>query len=172
MWKCVLVCYTPFAVLSVAICLANAYAVVNKEKPLVSDHVEIAFIGLLSSLEALVVLPLVGRYLRLHHVIKTVVIPFVLLNISLFGLKFILPVIVVQLGDWAKVFFRLIAFSIVSECFVGLARIFVRLVPLTDENIYRPEDKVFAVLGLDCLYGYWGRIIFMGLTNKWAMVFA
>ena len=34
------------------------------------------------------------------------------------------------------------------------------------------HDKVFAVLPLDCLFGYWGRIILMDLTSKWAILIA
>merc|ERR1712194_441174 len=48
----------------------------------------------------------------------------------------------------------------------------MRVVPLVDEDEYRPEDKVFAVLPLDCLFGYWGRVILMDVNNVWVILIA
>jgi len=172
MWKCVAVCYTPFVVISLAISLGNATMLVSTDAPLMSGMMEVASIGILSLIEAVLVLPLIGKYLRLHHMFKVVILPFLLMNAGLFILKFCMPLIVLKLEDFPKVAFRLIAYSAVTELFVGKARMACRLVPLSDEELYRPEDKVFAVLGLDCLFGYWGRILLMDLTNWSAIMVA
>ena len=106
-WKCMAVCYTPFVVFSFLISVGNAAAVVSTGAPFLSGGLEVGSIGLLSFIEAFVVLPLVGKRMELHHMFKIFILPFALLNVGLFILKFGMPLVIVHLEDYGKVAFRL-----------------------------------------------------------------
>ena len=58
MRRATLLCYTPFAVISVVLAVADAMSVISTGAPFLSDMASLAIIGILSIIEALVVLPL------------------------------------------------------------------------------------------------------------------
>lgn len=87
--------------------------------------------------------------------------------LALMVLRYQVPLYVVSLTNpWKKVLFRIVVYEMMKEVFVGATRMLLRLIPLSDEHEVRPEDKTFVLLGCDCLFGYWGRIIIMDLNDN------
>jgi len=96
-----------------------------------------------------------------------VIFPYVLLNVSLLLLKYVIPWVVnnVLKTDTAIVIFRLTAFVVIEEFFVASTRLLARAIPLADEAQVRPEDKAWIVLPQLAFFSYWGRILLMGITD-------
>jgi len=160
-----LICFMPFVITFFVFYLASAYMVINVGRPLVGHLLTQIIVGGLVALQAFVVLPQVGKRLKLTNIWKSVIAPYCVLVISLGALQNLVPIVSEKIkSEWVLVMFRVFGYSFMQEVFVGCVRILQRLVPVSDEA-YRPEDKTFSVLPVDCLFGYWGRILLMDLTE-------
>jgi hypothetical protein len=169
---CFFVSYTPFAVFSIVFTAVNAFLCESQKSAIISTQLAAMIWGGLSMFQALVVIPIVGTRLGLMHIWKSVIFPYLLLNLGLAVLKYAVPIMVTAFeSEGLRVAFRLITYVILAETFEGITRILLRYVPLADENQIRPEDKPFGVAPVACLFGYWGRIILNTLKEPtWILV--
>jgi hypothetical protein len=169
---CFFVSYTPFAVFSIVFTAVNAFLCESQKSAIISTQLAAMIWGGLSMFQALVVIPIVGKRLGLMHIWKSVIFPYLLLNLGLAVLKYAVPIMVTAFeSEGLRVAFRLITYVILAETFEGITRILLRYVPLADENQIRPEDKPFGVAPVACLFGYWGRIILNTLKEPtWILV--
>lgn len=161
--------YFPQVLFVMAYCCAASQYLIDTGSLLVADKREMAAGFLLAIGEALVVLPCACRRMGLKHPLKVIILPYLILWISLLVLRYQVPLVMVGLTEMHKVVLRVFVFEMVREIFVGITRLLLRTVPLADEEEVRPEDKTFVVLGVDCLFGYWGRIIMMDMQEPWAI---
>jgi len=120
----------------------------------------------LAGLQTFVAIPYVQRKVGLKHAFRPIIMPYLILWVALVGLRYFVPVMTAMLTiEWNKVLFRLTLYQMGSEFLVGLTRLSLRFVPLEDQEEVRPEDKPLILLGIMCLFQYWGRIIMMDLKE-------
>lgn len=159
-------CLLPQLLLVMGYCFAAACYLDFTGKLLVSDLIERSAGFLMAAAEAFVVLPICCRFIGIKHPWKAIILPYLVQWLALMVLRYQVPLYVVSLTNpWNKVVFRVVVYEIMKEVFVGATRMILRLIPLSDGDEVRPEDKTFVLLGCDCLFGYWGRIIIMDLND-------
>lgn len=190
-WKYVLLWYGPIFLAVVGYCIVAAWWNLNMTESMNSTYGQNIGAFILAVIQVFVAIPWVAKRLGMQHPFKTIVIPYLLLNVSLLGLKYIIPFIVIDRleNDYFKVLFRLTAFPATQELFIAAARMCARLIPYekrntrtrgsqgSDETLdgesdhcdIRAEDKPFLILPQVALFSYFGRFILMGLTDKYAM---
>lgn len=171
--KYVVGCFAPLVILVMSYCFAASAHLAGTGDLLISNEFVERIIGfMVASAMALLVLPIVLKQMGAEHPWKAFIFPYLLLWVSLIALRYQVPVYVVGLSnDWYKALFRVFVYEFMKECFIAPTRILLRMIPLDCTEV-RPEDKTFVVLGVDCLFAYWGRVIMMDLQEVGPMYFA
>mmetsp|Transcript_119891 Transcript_119891/g.187250 ORF Transcript_119891/g.187250 Transcript_119891/m.187250 type:complete len:594 (-) Transcript_119891:153-1934(-) len=175
-WRYFLIFYTPIFGLVLSYVSFAAYWTVTQDDAIHSDVVQNVGASVVSLVQILGIVPWVAHRIGINHPWKMIVFPYLLLNVSLFLLKYLMPFIVVnQLdGDMSRVAFRLLAFPLIAEIFIGVTRLSVRCVPAAgqclegeeEDTEIRPEEFQFLVLPQIAFFSYWGRLLLIELKDS------